>query len=159
VQRYIEGCDICQRTKHGRHLKYGKMWQETAPIRSWQSITMDFTGRLPESQHGATGVIYDEIMVIVDKLTKMAYLIPAKIDMSAMQVAKLLIERVFAVHGLPGDITTDRDKLFVSALWQTLMEMMDAKHKVSTAHHQQTDRQSERVIQTIKQYLRGYVNY
>jgi hypothetical protein len=114
---------------------------------------------LPESTDEVTGLTHTDILVVVNKLTKMAYMVPTKAELTAKQMAYLLMQRVFASHGLPKEITPDRDKLFVSKFWSTLAEMMTIDRKVSTSYHQQTDGQSERTIQTIKQYLRGYVNY
>ena len=37
--------------------------------------------------------------------------------------------------------------------------MMDLKRRLSTAFHPQTDGQTERMNQTVEQYLRIYCNY
>ena len=62
-------------------------------------------------------------------------------------------------HGLPEEIITDRDKLFISKYWMSLMAQLGVNHKLSTAYHPQTDGQTERMNQTLEQYLRSYVNY
>jgi hypothetical protein len=55
-------------------------------------------------------------------------------------------------------LISDRDKLFKSNFWIALMEHLGVKHKMSTAYHPQTDGQTERLNQTLEQYLRCYVN-
>ena len=60
---------------------------------------------------------------------------------------------------MPKEITTDQDKLFASKFWKSLMNQLESKHKLSTAFHPQTDSQTERLNQTMEQYLRCYVNY
>ena len=56
-------------------------------------------------------------------------------------------------HGLPTQIITDWDKLVVSKFWQLLLDLMGVQHKLSTAYHPQTDRQTEWLNQTLEQYL------
>ncbi|KAL1960957.1 hypothetical protein VTO42DRAFT_4845 [Malbranchea cinnamomea] len=61
--------------------------------------------------------------------------------------------------GLPKEWITDRDSKFTSQFWNTLMEQLGVKQKLSTAGHPQTDGQAERLNQTVEQYLRCYLNY
>ena len=114
---------------------------------------MDFITKLPES--GGC----DTIMVVVDRLTKYAYMIATTENINANQMANLLLRYVFANHGTPSKITSDRDKLFTSKMWQSFADQMGIEHRLSTAYHPQTNGQTERVNQTLKQYLRHHVNY
>ncbi|SLM33361.1 Ribonuclease H-like domain [Lasallia pustulata] len=78
---------------------------------------------------------------------------------TAEELAYAIYKNVVADHGLPMQIITDRDKLVVSKFWQSLMDLMGVQHKLSTAYHPQTDGQTERLNQTLEQYLQNYVNY
>lgn len=60
---------------------------------------------------------------------------------------------------MPEIIISDRDTRFRARFWQTLMNKLGTKHKLSTAYHPQTDGQTERLNQTLEEYLRSYVNY
>jgi hypothetical protein len=64
-----------------------------------------------------------------------------------------------ANHGTPEEFITDRDKLWISKFWQSLIAQLGVNHKLSTAYHPQTDRQTERLNQTLEAYLRCYVSY
>ena len=72
--------------------------------------------------------------------------------------AKLFRDKVFAAHGLPVSIVSDRDTRFKSEFWSALMGLLGVKHKMSTAFHPQTDGQTERVNRVLEEYLRHYVN-
>jgi transposase InsO family protein len=153
VKRYIQQCDSCQRNKPSRHAPYGEMKISETPTRPWEWITMDFITKLPVSEGN------DMIMVVVDRLTKYAYMIPTTETINARAMANLLLRYIFANHGTPDKITSDRDKLFTSNMWQSLADQLGIEHRLSTAYHPQTNGQTERVNQTLEQYLRHYVNF
>lgn len=153
VRGYLRNCDTCQRDKPSRHLPYGELQLADTPTKPWEWITMDFITKLPESDE------CDMIMVIVDRLTKYAYMIPTTETINAERMANILLRHVFANHGAPSKITSDRDKLFTSNMWQSFADQIGIHHGLSTAYHPQTNGQTERVNQTIEQYLRHHVNY
>ena len=64
-----------------------------------------------------------------------------------------------AEHALPQELVLDRDKLFTSKFWKALMAQLNIKHKLFIAYHLQTDRQTERINQTLEQYLRYFCDY
>ena len=65
---------------------------------------------------------YDSILVIVDMLTKYAYLELYKEASTAEDLAYIFNKIVIAQHGIPDKIVLDRDKLFTSQFWQLLMD-------------------------------------
>ena len=71
----------------------------------------------------------------------------------------LFMNNIYRLHGLPADITTDRDTLFTSELWKETTKQLQIERKMSTAFHPQTDGQTERTNAILEQYLRAYVNY
>ena len=75
---------------------------------------MDFITKLPKSKDPITEISYDAIMVIVDKLTKYAHMIPVSETYNAEQLAYILKDRLIRYHGIPYRITSDRDKIFTS---------------------------------------------
>jgi hypothetical protein len=104
-------------------------------------------------------VEYDSILVITDRLTKYAYMLLYKEASDAEELAYTFLRIVVANHGVPDEIISDRDKLFTSKFWTALTGLLGVKRKMSTAFYPQTDRQTERLNQTIKAYLRYYINY
>ena len=69
---------------------------------------MDFIGLLPLSD------LYNCILVIIDQLTKMAYFIPTIIDITILEVARLFMDNIYRLYGIPESIISDRDIHFTS---------------------------------------------
>ena len=158
IMQYIKECISCQQNKSARHKPYGKIQFAPVPETPWDDVTMDFITKLPKSKDPTTTEVYDAIMVIVDRLTKYAIMLPFKEKYNAEQLAFLLLDRLVRDHGIPKSITSDRDKLFTSNYWKTLLGMIGTKLRMSTAYHPQTDGQTERANQTLETYLRHYIN-
>src|SRR5437588_6499357 len=116
---------------------------------------MDFIIDLPES----TACCYTSILVIVDRLTKMAAYIPCKKYLDSPELARLFFERVICQYGVPEHIITDRGSTFTSRFWTRVCAHMTIDHRLSTSFHPQMDGQTERQNQTMEQYLRAFANY
>jgi hypothetical protein len=71
----VRKCDKCRRAKYDRHKPYGLLHANTAPSKPWEVVSMDFIGPLPTSQ-GPDGVEFENILVVVDRLTKYAIFTP-----------------------------------------------------------------------------------
>ena len=159
VEKHIAICPECNQNKAARHKPYGGMRTPKIPTRAWESIAMDFITKLPKSREPMTKTLYDSILVITDRLTKYCYFLPYREESTAEDLAYTFIRIIGSQHGLPEEIISDRDKQFTSKFWKALMSLLGVKHKLSTAYHPQTDGQTERMNQTLEQYLRHYVDY
>ena len=71
----------------------------------------------------------------------------------------IVYDNVYKYHGLPDDIISDRDTQFTSKFWQSLFKILQVEIKLSSAYHPQTNGQTERVNQVLKQYLQCSINY
>ena len=105
---------------------------------------MDFLGPLPKSTKGD-----DMILVVVDRLTKMAKFIPTQSTVTSTQTADLFLQEVFRNHGLPLNIVSDRDPRFTAKFWEALQKALGVKLLMSTAAHPQTDGQAESTVKVI----------
>ena len=61
-----------------------------------------------------TGVVYDSILVIIDRLTKYVYFILYKEASTIEELAYIFVKWIVANHGILDKIISDRDKLFTS---------------------------------------------
>ena len=159
IKKYITDCDLCNKSKNDYSKPIGKMQIEENQInRPWQSITADFLD-MPQVQDENTGIKLNQILVIVDRFSKYTILIPTRKEATTEEVYELLWTHVFAVFGIPEQMTSDQDKIFKTTRWKTLMKNDGIKTVLSTAHHQQTDGQSERKIQEVQTYFRIYMDF
>jgi transposase InsO family protein len=72
-------------------------------------------------------------------------------------LAKLYIENIVKLHGVPSRIVSDRGTQFTSRFWKSLHKAMGTKLNFSSAYHPQTDGQTERVNQIMEDMLRACV--
>jgi hypothetical protein len=73
---------------------------------------MDFIVGLPRTRAG-----YDSIWVVVDRLTKVAHLIPVKTTYNNAVLAELYMSRIVCLHDVPKKILSDRGIQFTSHFW------------------------------------------
>ena len=78
---------------------------------------------------------HDSIMVIVDRLTKVAHFIRVKSTFSASDVAQVFIRDVIRLHGVPKKIMSNRDAKFTSKFWKDLFVGLDTNLDFNTTYH------------------------
>jgi len=154
TEMYCHDCLKCRRAIAPRHRPYGLLNTLPIPSGPWQDVTMDFITELPYSKY--QGQVYDSILVIVDRLTKMAHYIPAKSDWKAHDLAQVWLREVIRLHGTPRSIISDRGPVMNSKYWDSFCHYLSTQRVLSSAFHPQTDGQTERQNQTLEQYLRCY---
>jgi hypothetical protein len=157
IFQQIRRCNLCRKAKYERHKQYGKLQPNPAPAGAWEDLTMDFLGPLPESKD-ENEVTYENIWVIVDRLTKYAHFIPLPRKYDALYLSKVFTREILTKRGLPKSIISDRDKILARNFWGELLKSLNITRKLSTAYHPETDGQTERINQTLEQYLRIYTN-
>ena len=114
---------------------------------------MDFIEKLPLSSR------FDIILVIVDWLTKQAIFIPAHNTITSVDLARLFVLHMFSKHGISSHVTSDRGSEFVSNFFQSLGTALNMQLHFTSGYHPEGDGQTERMNQTLEQYLHVYCNY
>lgn len=62
------------------------------------------------------------ILVVVDQLTNYSHFIALNHSYSATTVVEAFIDNVYRLHGLPNNIVSERDPIFVSVFWKELFK-------------------------------------
>ncbi|GMF29025.1 unnamed protein product [Phytophthora fragariaefolia] len=114
---------------------------------------MDFITDLPTTKRAVNA-----IWVVVDRLTKRCHFVPTTKKVTAEGVARLFIDHIWKLHGMPTSIVSDRDRKFVSAFWQHVFKSIETKLCMTVAHRAQGDGQTERMNRTLEEYLRCFVS-
>jgi hypothetical protein len=146
--KFVNSCDTCQRVKSSNRPPEGLLIPLEIPEKRFETIGIDFKP-LPKSNRGL-----DNLMIIVCKLTKITALIPTTTKITAKEAAELFFRHWYCRgFGLPKNIVSDRDKLFISSFWQEAMNKMEITLSMSTARHQQTNGATENIVKVVKNCL------
>ena len=157
IDAYVQKCEVCQRTKTSRHRFYNELVSLLVFTRFWVEIFMNFITKLLANRH--ENDVYDAILVIIDKYTKMFLYILVKSIWSIEDLIDIFFEKVFLYFENVKSIVSNKNNLFTSDFWSTLCYRTRIKRKLNIAFHSQIDKQIERQNQTLKHYLRCYCNY
>ncbi|CAI7884325.1 unnamed protein product [Closterium sp. NIES-53] len=136
--------------KSSRKRKADQLQPIPSPERAWQQVTMDFVTMLSSNPGGN-----DAVMVVVDRLTKMAHFAACKKSISAEETARLFIAIGVRLHGIPATIISDRDTKFTSNFWKNLWEQFGTRLQFSSSYHPDTNGQTERTNQMMEQLIRA----
>ncbi|XP_058217443.1 uncharacterized protein LOC131328522 [Rhododendron vialii] len=89
------------------------------------------------SPHSKGG--YDSIWVIVDRLTKSAHFLPVKTTYTTDKYAKLYVDEIVRLHGVPMSIVSDKDPEFTSRFWFSLQRAMGTSLKFNSRGYAESE--------------------
>ena len=85
----------------------------------------------------------DVILVVYNKLSKMAYFMTTTEEMTAEELVRLFRDNVWKLHRLYKSVISDRGPQFAMELTKDLNKMLEIKMRLLMAFHPQMDRQIE----------------
>ena len=106
VRKYVRDCEVCQRVKSSPSLR-APLQPLPVPAKCQESVLMDFVFGFPADSHKNTG-----ILLYVDRFGKKVHLVAVLEPINASACARVFIETVFRLHGLPRELVSDRDPRF-----------------------------------------------
>nr|GEV93038.1 putative reverse transcriptase domain, ribonuclease H-like domain, aspartic peptidase domain protein [Tanacetum cinerariifolium] len=149
------------KSKYSIHPGFDKMYQDMKKLYLWPNVKADVAtyvrkcltcAKLPKSSQG-----YETIWVIADRLTKSAIFVPMREIDPIEKLVRMYLKEAVTRHVIPVSIICDRDPRFASTFWKSLQKALGTSLDISTAYHPQTNGQSNRTIQTLKDMLRACV--
>ena len=99
---------------------------------------MDTVFGFPADPHNNTG-----ILVFVDRFSKMAHLVAVPESINASACARVFIDTIFRLHGLPRELVSDRDPRFTAEFGRSVFRTLGTRLQMSTSDHPETDGQTE----------------
>jgi hypothetical protein len=115
VVDFIAKCLEYQKVKVEHRDPAGFLQPLPIPKWKWEVVTMDFITKLPR-----TNKQHDSIMVVVDKLTKVAHFILVKLTHKAANIVDVYMKEIARLHGIPKTIVSNKDPKFTSKFWKGL---------------------------------------
>ena len=147
---YVRTYPVCQEVKSDNRTKANLLQPMEIFMPKWAQVDTDLVTDLPESNG------FTVIVVFVDCMTKMVHFAPCTKEVTVPEYARIFVNTVFRLHGLPEVVISDRDPRFTNKFWTSLFDLLGTDLRFSIAFHPQIDGQSERMIQTLENFLRPY---
>ena len=87
----------------------------------------------------------------------MPTLSPLSLHIRPKKYARIYINEIVRLHGIPLPIISDRGAQLTSHFWKAFQKDLGTQVKRRTAFHPTTDGQEQRSIQTLEDMLRAYI--
>ena len=124
----------------------------------WDEVFMNFITKLSKSKNSTNEKAYDAILVMIDRLIKYCHIIFFKEIYNVEQLKYVVLNQLIRYQRISKRFINDKDKLFTFNYWKTLLSMLKTKFKMSTTFYSQTNEQTKRTNQSLKQYFKHYIN-
>ena len=96
------------------------------------------------------------ILVVCNRLSKMIYFITTIEETLAEELTRLFRDNIWKLHKLPESIVLDKELQFVAEM---INRMLGIETRLFIVYHLQIDKQTERMNQELKQYLRFFMDH
>ncbi len=146
VASFVAGCGVCQKYRLRSVMAYhsGHLMADTP----FATVSVDSIGPLPAGPDG-----HQHVLVIIDNFSRWVELAPTH-STDAATCAEILLERVFARHGIPERLHSDNGSQFVNQTIASLTKTLRVKHTRISAYVPEQNGIVERVNASIMTHLR-----
>ena len=157
IKKYVIVCSNCVKIKIFKHKSYELLQFLSISQKLKQNWIMNFIINLFFNK--LNEFVFNFILIIVNRYIKYARYIFSRKNWNAKRLTNVIFNEIFTKFDLSKSIINDRDSLFIAHYWSNFFYYLQMKLKYNIAFHFQINDQTERQNQTLKQYLRCYVNY
>jgi transposase InsO family protein len=151
IEEYVQTCEQCQRSKSNNTRR--APIQTYPPVKKpWERCHIDLTGPFIKTKRGNR-----YILIFTDFLTKWVEVFAVR-NKTAIEVAECLFDEIIMRHGAPITLHSDRGTEFVNEVVDQTTILMRIKRVTTSPYHPQANGHAERIVKSIKDGLRSYVN-
>lgn len=147
IAAWCRECLPCQASKVQQHTR-APVHHIPIPDRHFSHVHVDLVGPLPPSRG------YSYLLTVVDRTTRWPEAFPLQ-GITAAECAQAFIAGWVARYGAPMEMTSDRGRQFVSALWSAMASSLGTALHQTTAYHPQSNGLVERLHRSLKAALRA----
>ena len=152
VRKYISSCEVCQRVKPSPSSR-APLQPLPVLVECWESARRTLASFFSEDTHKN-----NDILVFVNRFSKMVNDAAVPESTTAKGCARVFLDMIFRLHGLPRELVSDRDPRFTVNFRQTVFRTLGTRLKMSTFNYPETNGQTERANLVLEDILRGYVH-
>lgn len=144
-------CMECQQNKSSTTKPIRPLHSLPIHDKQCNSVALDFIGPLP-SNGG-----FDCILTLTDRLGSDVQIIPCTMTQTVNELACIFLTNWYCKNGLPLELISNHDKLFLSQFWQALHKLTGTELKLSMVYHPETNGASEHTNKTVNQHIHYHV--
>ena len=133
IKKYVKNCDMCQRTKTSHHRLYDEFSSLFISTRSWTKISINFIIEFSLNRYDDD--IYDVILIIIDRFSKMTHYIFIKLTWSTENLIDILFNKMLLIFFKIKKIVFDRKTLFINDYWSALCYHIRVVKKLNIVFH------------------------
>ena len=128
------------RNKLAQHALYRELKNLDILGHVWDLVSIDFIVKLLKLKELIIKVIYNSILVIVDRLTKFTYFMPYQEKLTVEDLAYALKKVLLGNYQMPRKFILDCDKLFMLKFQKILIARLGVNYKLLISYYPQTNR-------------------
>ena len=118
IGKYVDRCDMCQQMKNRTEAPVEKLMANEVLKKVWTHLIVDFITKL------LLVAGKDVILVVCDKLSKIAHFVAMTEEMMAEGLARLFRDNIQKLYGLPESVISNRGPQFATELMKESNKML-----------------------------------
>lgn len=144
VREYVKACPVMRQEEGVHRTTHGTPATTAHSLQTMGRHLIGLGTGLPVFKGNTT------VLTVVDRFSKMTRLIALPKLPSAKEIAAIMINHVFRIHGFPWDIVSDRGPQFVLCFWRKFCRLIGVTVSLTSGYHPESNGQTERLNQQLE---------